>query len=120
MTGRWVCSFSTGTTAPSQGIRSVTFIEVGKQFVLGGQQRGAFRVSARNTGPVPVSVAERRPDGTLQERGRLEPGGRTELAFGAGSAALVRNLGAQPAELSVKISGKVPAGIGMNYEGLAK
>ena len=109
-----------GITTPFQGITSVTTIEVGKQFVLGGQQRGAFRVAARNTGPVPVSVAERRPDGTLQERGRLEPGARAELAFGAGSAALVRNLGARPAELAVKIRGDVSFRMGMGYEGLPK
>ena len=116
-----LCLFGAGGVAlPSQGITSVTTIEVGKQFVLGGQQRGAFRVSARNTGPVPVSVAERRPDGTLQERGRLEPGARAELAFGAGSAALVRNLGARPAELSVKIKGDASFRMGMGYEGLKK
>ena len=116
-----LCLFGAGGVAlPSQGITSVTTIEVGKQFVLGGQQRGAFRVSARNTGPVPVSVAERRPNGTVQERGRLEPGGRAELAFGAGSAALVRNLGARPAELSVKIKGDASYSMGMGYEGLKK
>ena len=101
-------------------IHSVTTIKVGQQFVLGGQQHGAFRVKARNSGPVPVSVAERRADGTLTELGRLEPGQRAELAFAAGSTALVRNLGAHDAELTVVISGDASFKMGMGYEGLKK
>ena len=101
-------------------IRSHTRIKAGEQFVLGGEQRGAFRVKARNSGPVPVSVAERRADGTVQERGRLEPGQRAVLAFAAGSAALVRNLGEREAELDVVISGDASFGMGMTYEGLKK
>lgn len=102
------------------GITSHTSIKAGEQFVLGGQQRGAFRVKARNSGPVPVSVAERRADGALQERGRLEPGQRADLAFAAGSAALVRNLGERQAELDVVISGDASFKMGMGYEGLKK
>ena len=94
-------------------IHSVTTIKVGQQFVLGGQQHGAFRVKARNSGSVPVSVAERRADGTLTELGRLEPGQRAELAFAAGSAALVRNLGARDAEPTVVISGDASFKMGM-------
>ena len=101
-------------------IHSHTTIKAGEQFVLGGQQRGAFRVKARNSGPVPVSVAERRADGGLQERGRLDPGQRAELAFAAGSAALVRNLGERPAEMDFVVSGDVSFGMGMGYEGLKK
>ena len=101
-------------------IHSVTTIKVGQQFVLGGQQRGAFRVKARNSGPVPVSVAERRTDGTLTERGRLEPGQRATLAFEAGSAALVRNLGERQAEIDVVISGDASFKMGMGYEALKK
>lgn len=76
-------------------IISHIYTKVGEQFVLGGQQRGAFRVKARNSGPVLVSVAERRPGGTVEERGRLEPGQRT---------ALVRNLGDRQAELDFEIT----------------
>ncbi len=104
----------------SCGVTSDLRIETGKQFVLGGSQRGAFRVAARNSGSVPVSVAERRPDGTIEERGRLEPGGRAELAFGAGSAALVRNLGERDAELHCEIKGDASFGMGMGYEVLKK
>ena len=102
------------------GIHSHTSIKAGQQFVLGGQQRGAFRVAARNSGPVPISVAERRPDGTLTELGRLEPGQRAELTFAAGSAALVRNLGERQAGIDVVISGAASYKMGMTYEGLKK
>jgi hypothetical protein len=102
------------------GITSQTVIEGGKQFVLGGGQRGAFRVAAHNVGPVPVSVAERLAGGAVQERGRLEPGQRLTLAFGAGSAALVRNLGERPAVLDFRITGNISSGLGMGYEVLRK
>ncbi|MFD1469666.1 hypothetical protein ACFQ48_15675 [Hymenobacter caeli] len=102
------------------GITSTTFIDAGKQFVLGGRQRGAFRVAAHNVGPVPVSVAERRADGTVQERGRLDQGQRVELAFGAGSAALVRNLGERQAVLGFRITGDTSFSMGMGYEVLQK
>ena len=101
-------------------ITSVTTIKVGQQFVLGGQQRGAFRVKARNSGLVPVSVAERRADGALTERGRLEPGQRAELAFASGSAALVRNLGEREAKMDFIVKGDVSVSMGMTYEGLKK
>ena len=102
------------------GITSQTVIDAGKQFVLGGSQRGAFKVAAHNVGPVPVSVAERAANGTLTERGRLEPGGRATLDFGRGTAALIRNLGEHQAKLDFKISGDVSFSMGMGYEGLKK
>lgn len=108
-----------GLLAAYGPITSLTLIDAGKQFVLGGQQRGAFRVAAHNVGPVPVSVAERRANGAVQERGRLAPGQRAELAFEAGSAALVRNLGERPARLNFQITGST-SGLGMGYEGLKK
>ena len=77
-------------------------------------------MKARNSGPVPVSGAERRADGVLTERGRLEPGQRADLAFAAGSAVLVRNLGEHDAELAVVISDDVSFKMGMGYEGLKK
>lgn len=101
-------------------IISQTVIEPGKQFVLGGSQRGSFRVAAHNVGPVAVSVAERGSDGTLTERGRLEPGARATLNFGRGAAALVRNLGQREAKLDFKISGDVSFSMGMGYEGMKK
>lgn len=102
------------------GITSQTIIDAGKQFVLGGRQRGAFRVVAHNSGPVPVSIAERQGNGMVQERGRLEPGQRLTLACGAGSAALVRNLGERQTMLDFQITGDTSSGMGMTYEVLKK
>jgi len=86
-------------------VRSHVFIGVGQQFVLGGDQRGAFRISAFNSGLVPVSLGERRTDGSVRECGRLEPGKSARLNFAAGAAVLMRNLGPKPAELKVEIKG---------------
>ena len=109
---------TTGLLAARGPITSTTFIEAGQQFVLGSPaHRGAFRVAARNVGPVPVSVAERQASGVVRERGRLEPGQRAGLAFGAGSAALVRNLGQQRAVLKFQITGS-SSGLNMGYEAL--
>lgn len=108
---------SFGLLAVCGPINSQTVIDAGKQFVLGGGQRGAFQVAAHNVGPVPVSVAERRPGGAVQERGRLAPGQRAALVFGAGSTALVRNLGERQARLNFRITGST-AGLGMGYEAL--
>lgn len=85
-------------------IHSHLLIDAGKQFMLGGDQAGAFRTQARNTGPGPVLVLERLPNGTVLERGRLEPGKDAQLDFQAGSAVLVRNLGDKRAELDVDIT----------------
>ena len=101
-------------------IISPTYSKVGEQFVLGGQQRGASRVKVRNSGPVPVSVAERRADGAVAERGRLELGQRAVLALGAGSAVVVRNLGDRLAKLDAEISGDTSSGLGMRCEALKK
>ena len=86
-------------------IHSHLLLDAGKQFVLGGDQAGAFRTQARNTGPGPVLVLERLPNGTVLERGRLEPGKAAQLNFQAGSAVLVRNLGDKRAELDGDIKG---------------
>ena len=107
-----------GLFAARGPITSTTLIEAGQQFVLGSSgHRGAFQVAAHNVGPVSVSVAERRADGAVRERGRLEPGQRAELTFGAGSAALVRNLGDRQAVLKFRITGS-STGLNMGYEAL--
>ena len=78
-------------------IYSVTLIKAGQQFVPSGQQRGAFWVKARNSGPVPVSVAERRAE-----------------------AALVRTLGKHAARMGFVVSGDVSVSRSMTCEGLKK
>ncbi|NVO31634.1 hypothetical protein [Hymenobacter lapidiphilus] len=101
-------------------IWSHTLIEAGKQFVLGSQQRGAFQVSIRNSGPVPLSIAERQTGGAVLERGRLESNQKATLGFSAGSAALVRNLGTRQAEFDAKITNKTTDSLSMRYEVMAK
>lgn len=100
-------------------IGSHTFIAPGRQFVLGGQQKGAFNVQLRNSGLVPLSVAERRADGTVRECGQLEPRQTAELSFDSGSAALVRNLGNVQAEFEAYITGYTK-NLGMKYEVMVK
>lgn len=88
----------------------------GKLFVLGGGQPGAFTVSGKNVGPVPVTVQERRADGSVQERGTLTQGQQTKLDFPNGSTALLLNSSTKLAVLSLDISSI--RGLGMRYEGL--
>lgn len=101
-------------SATVQGIHSHLLIDTGKQFVLGGDQFGGFRVAARNSGPVAVLLLERPITGAVRERGRLEPGQAATLSFSARSAVLVRNLGSQRAELDVDVKG--PVNSKMTYE----
>ena len=100
--------------AATRGIHSHLLIDAGKQFVLGGDQVGPFRVSARNSGRVPVLFLERPRQGPGVERGRLEPGQSARLNFGAGAAVLVRNLGRERPGLDVDVKG--PSNSRMTYE----
>ena len=102
------------TPAAAQRIHSHLFIESGKQFILGGDQPGAFRVQGKNTGPVPVEVRERLRDGHLLPRAVLPPGEETTLHFKAGSAALLRNTSTRRAVLDLDITGSHPGR--MTYE----
>jgi len=95
---------------------SFTYIDAGKLFVLGGGQPGAFTLSGKNVGPVPVTVRERRADGSVRERGTLAQGQQTQLDFPDGSAALLLNPSTKLAVLSLDIS-RI-RGLGMRYEKL--
>ena len=97
-------------------IRSRTLIAPGQQFVLGGQQQGAFSVRLRNSGPVPFSVAERRVDGMIRECGQLAPRQAATLSFRSGSAALVRNSSSVQAEFDANITGHYTKRLNMGYE----
>ncbi len=98
-------------------ITSHLLIEPGKQFVLGGGQRGAFRVKGTNSGSVTVRVVERFAAGDTLGRGVLPPGAKADLTFTTGSAALIVNLSAtRQAELDLRITGATGA-LGMTYEG---
>ena len=100
--------------AATRNTHSHLLIDAGKQFVLGGDQVGPLRVSARNSGRVPVLFLERPKQGPAVERGRLEPGQAVRLSFASGVAVLVRNLGRERAELDLDL--KAPRGSQMVYE----
>ncbi|WP_210519355.1 hypothetical protein [Hymenobacter terricola] len=96
-------------------IHSNLFIEAGKQFILGGDQRGAFKVAARNVGPVPVEIKERPRGGGIFGKTTLAPGQKGVLQFGAGSTAVLLNPSAEKANLDLTITGDTKQ-LGMTYE----
>lgn len=100
--------------APAGPIHSDLFIEPGKQFILGGGQRGAFRVAAKNVGPVPVEIKERPRGGGIFGKAALAPGQRAVLHFAAGSTAVLLNPGTAKANLDLTITGDT--NLGMTYE----
>jgi len=108
---------ATGCATLHGGPFALTYIDAGKQFVLGGGQPGAFSVDGRNVGPVAVAVQERRADGTLTERGTLAPGQTIHLDLTAGSAALWLNSSTRQATVNLLLNGQA-SGLGMRYEGL--
>lgn len=86
-------------------LNSLTTIAAGKQFELGGNQRGAFTVRFRNVGPVPVTLRERRPDGTTDSLGTFRPGQGNTLWFSPNAGVLIANVSAQPAQVSLTVTG---------------
>ena len=96
------------------GIHSHVTIKAGEQFVLGGQQRGAFRVAAKNVGAVPVEIRERPQGGGTFGKATLAPGQSGALKFAAGSTAVLLNPSRQPANLTLSITGDTR--LGMTYE----
>ena len=95
-------------------IHSNLLIEPGKQFILGGDQRGAFKVAARNVGTVPVEIRERPKGGGTFGKVTLAPGQSGVLKFAAGSTAVLLNPSRQPANLDLTITGDTR--LGMTYE----
>ncbi|TVT37072.1 hypothetical protein FNT36_24740 [Hymenobacter setariae] len=95
-----------------------TVLESGKQVVFSGQQHGKFQLKIRNSGPVPVLVTERQANGSLRERGLIEPHRGGRLRFAVGSVAMVRSLDARPAEFKVKFFSQEFDGIVIKYESL--
>jgi hypothetical protein len=80
-------------------------VQPGRQFVLGGNQKGAFLVKARNTGRVTVSLSERRASGQTVELGQFAPGDAQTVRFAAGSAVLIDNRADQSARLDLTVTG---------------
>jgi hypothetical protein len=102
-------------TGASRGnVYSDLFIEPGQQFVLGGGQPGVFQVAARNVGQAAVEVRERAADGTITNKGTLQPKRKTTLRFAAGSAAVLCNTTSTKANLNLRITG--PTGLNMSTE----
>ena len=95
-------------------IHSNLFIEPGKQFILGGGQRGAFKVVGKNIGTVPVEIKERPRGGGIFGKVTLAPGQRGTLRFAAGSTAVLLNPSAVQANLDLTITGDTK--LGMTYE----
>jgi hypothetical protein len=102
------------TACWARSIHSDLFIEPGKQFVLGGEQQGKFKVAAHNKGKVPVTIKERPRGGGIFGKATLAPGQHTTLAFGARSAAVLLNPSAQQANLDLRITGDT--NLSMNYQ----
>ena len=95
-------------------IHSNLFIEPGKQFILGGGQRGAFKVVGENIGTVSVEIKERPRGGGIFGKVTLAPGQRGTLQFAAGSMAILLNPSAVQANLDLIIIGDTK--LGMTYE----
>ena len=95
-------------------IHSNLFIEPGKQFILGGDQLGAFKVAAKNVGSVPVEIRERPKGGGTFGKATLAPGQSGVLKFAAGSTAVLLNPSREKANLDLTITGDTK--LGMTYE----
>ena len=96
-------------------IHSNLFIEPGKQFILGGDQRGAFKVAGKNIGTVPVEIRERPQGGGEFGKVTLAPGQSGVLKFAAGSTAVLLNPSAVQANLDLTITGDTKR-LGMTHE----
>lgn len=86
-------------------LNSLTTISPGKQFELGGNQKGSFIARLQNVGDVPVTISERLTDGKRIARGVFRPGDSQTIQFRAGSAVLVDNVSTQSAQLRLVITG---------------
>ena len=95
-------------------IHSNLFIEPGKQFILGGDQHGAFKVAAKNVGSVPVEIRERPLGGGTFGKATLAPGQSGVLKFAAGSTAVLLNPSGTKANLDLIITGDTK--LVMTYE----
>lgn len=95
-------------------LTSDLLIPARQQFVLGGEQRGAFKVSARNVGKVPVQIRERQRNGGIFTKTTLAPGASGIVRFEAGSTALLLNPADEQARMYLKVTGDTE--LGMRYE----
>ena len=105
-------------TSACTPIRSGLNIPPGEAFLLGGEQRGAFTVTAENVGSVPVSIGPESEPRRLDAAAgpdvhvTIEPGERGSMRFERGQAALFTNLGSKTARLRAVIRSDTPLGMG--------
>jgi hypothetical protein len=69
---------------------SLTQIEPGKTFLLGGEQSAPLRVEGRNVGPVPVDILMAK-DGVTTPVATVAPGSLFSKTFGAREVVMLRN-----------------------------
>jgi hypothetical protein len=94
-----------GSLISCSTLKSDLTIQPGKQFILGGNQDGAFTVNLRNVGNVSVTVTERKEKGDPESMGQFAPGEQKTLRFSRRTAVLINNAASQPARLFLVVSG---------------
>jgi hypothetical protein len=100
---------------PSDHLHSDLLIEPGKQFLLGGDQPGAFKVVAKNKGNVAVEIKERTHGGGIFGKAILQPGQRGVIRFAACSRAVLLNPSSTTANMDLTVTGDIST-LSMNYE----
>lgn len=111
-----LAAFASATTARDlQVLKSTTYIEPAKSFLLGGGQPGRFTVAGKSVGRTDVTVFVERA-GRRDSIATLTPGKKVDAEFPAGSMAVFRNeSNGVSAELALEVRGKID-GLGMRYE----
>ncbi|GAB5537234.1 MAG: hypothetical protein Rubg2KO_34830 [Rubricoccaceae bacterium] len=99
--------------AGCSSIRSTIGIDPGEQFVLGGEQEGAFTAELLNVGPESVDIYEATADGDTLLITTLSPGRAARASFASGSAALLANPSRQEASIQAVVRGDT--NLGMRY-----
>jgi hypothetical protein len=107
-----LAAFSPFFITSCSGLVSDLTVPAGETFVLGGGEKGAFTVKARNTGTITVSLSSRNTKGGVTDLGTLAPRASQTLTFQEGEAALILNAAAVNARLMLNVTGKVPSGMG--------
>ncbi|GAB1344543.1 hypothetical protein [Gemmatimonas sp.] len=101
--------------ASAQTLKSTTYIEPAKSFLLGGGQPGAFSVKGRNAGSVPVTVFIERA-GKRDSLVTLAPGANLDAEFPAKAMTVFRNeSNGVLATLTLTVRGNT-SDLGMRYE----
>jgi hypothetical protein len=96
-------------------LTSQTVVEPQKAFLLGGGQPGAFTVTGRNSGSVPVSVFVEQ-GGKRDSITTLLPGAAVNLTFPARAMAVIRNTSStRTAVVNLNVRGDISQ-LGMRYE----